>query len=281
MHKIKAFFKNPLVRTLIVLALITIIGLWIINKYLHSHTKHGETITVPDFMGMTEAEVQERCEKDKLNYKIAKVDYTAGRPMATVLDQQPKADSRVKESRTIYITINSKKIPQKVLANDTIAWKKYFESFPQDVENVLKNRGFKVNEEVEFEPDISLYVLKILYNEQEVAYEDSIPEGAELTLVAGNGSPDGELTAPKVIGLELDMAKAVLHLSGRILGTIEKDKSLEGIEVQEWVVYEQEPLPGVEIKPNEVFNLKITDRAIFEFRNDSTYINTSDSIPAK
>lgn len=277
MHKIKVFFKNPLVRIIIILLLITVIGLWIINMSLHSHTKHGETITVPDFTGMTEAEVKERCEKDKLNYKIDKVDYAAGRPMSSVLDQQPKPDSKVKESRTIYITINSQKVPQKLLANDTLAWKKYFESFPQDAENVLRNRGFKVNEEVEFEPDISLYVLKILYNGEEVVFEDSIPEGAELTLVAGNGSPDGQLKAPKVIGLELDMAKEVLNLNGRILGTIEKDKSLKGIEVQEWVVYKQEPLPGVEIKPNEVFNLKITDRAIFEFRDDSIQINANDS----
>ena len=58
MNKVKAFFKNILVRNLIFITLLGFIILWVTDFSLKKTTCLGCQITVPDFSGLSETDVE-------------------------------------------------------------------------------------------------------------------------------------------------------------------------------------------------------------------------------
>ena len=76
---------------------------YLFYMYLPKITNHGETITVPNLLGMQLSEVEKVIGDNSLQYIVA--DSTAFDPNSealSVLNQIPKADAKVKENRKIY-----------------------------------------------------------------------------------------------------------------------------------------------------------------------------------
>ncbi|MGB0522863.1 MAG: PASTA domain-containing protein [Flammeovirgaceae bacterium] len=75
--------------------------------YLPITTNHGELLTVPEVLGKTESEIATIFEEHSLRYEIIDTNtYNAAYELATVIGQNPSANSQVKENRKIYITMN-------------------------------------------------------------------------------------------------------------------------------------------------------------------------------
>ncbi len=99
----KYFFKHMFYMILIVLfaILFGIIALRFI-------TDHGDYVKVPDLKGKTLDSVAIDLEKLDLKYIVLDSgNYNPDYKIFSVLDQQPKFNSKVKEGRKIYLTINS------------------------------------------------------------------------------------------------------------------------------------------------------------------------------
>jgi beta-lactam-binding protein with PASTA domain len=79
--------------------------------FVRLYTKHGEAIMVPDLRGKTYDEVVRVLSENDLEYAIADSTYDESKPALSVIDQNPKPDTRVKEYRTIYLTVNSRSAP--------------------------------------------------------------------------------------------------------------------------------------------------------------------------
>ena len=287
-QKVKAFlialFKNLLARTVVVLGIVGLLIIWIVNMVLHNQTLHGESIIVPNLKGLTEEEVKEACQNSSLNYVIKEVEYSASAKLGSVLDQQPVAESLVKEGRTIYITINEGHVPKRKIASDTTEYKEYFRSFPQDVVYKLRNRGFKIDDEegIVYKPDLSLYVLKIEFKGDSISSETEIPEGSQLVVYAGNGRGDQDSKVPyQLKGMDLELAKNFLVLNNYVVGTITRDKTLSREAEGPFVIYKTKPAIGEELKPTEPINLIYTTEEnynlLYEALPDS--INPVDTIP--
>src|ERR1035438_8572825 len=84
-----------------------------IYKYLDSYTKHGETITVPDLRGMTPDKLPDFLAEKHLKYIIIDSVFLAKKQKGMVVEQDPLPNEKVKENRTIYLTIN-KLVPTQV-----------------------------------------------------------------------------------------------------------------------------------------------------------------------
>lgn len=85
--------------------------------YLDRYTLHGETITVPDFTGKKIEQLDEFISGSKMQYIIIDSVYKTDKPRGTVVDQDPSAESPVKEGRKIYLTVNAK-LPMRVALPD-------------------------------------------------------------------------------------------------------------------------------------------------------------------
>lgn len=108
LSKINAFRKeHPLLSGLVVMAVVTLIVLWIILLFLKVWTHHGDDVTVPDVRRMSYAEARARLAGADLEIAISDSVYDTTVPPGTILDAVPKGGSLVKRGREIYVTVTA------------------------------------------------------------------------------------------------------------------------------------------------------------------------------
>ncbi|MEX0812344.1 MAG: PASTA domain-containing protein [Chitinophagales bacterium] len=217
----------------IVLAMLFIsAGIWITFTALDSYTKHGETITVPDLRGLTLKQVKIYLNKKQLEYAVIDSAFTVDEPPTTVLDQDPKAASKVKENRKIYLTINATQ-PPKVKMPDLI------DKSLRQASIELESWSLKVGE-LSYKPDLAQNaVLDQLYNDSTIAPGALLPKGSVVDLVLGDGFGNTTIEVPNLSGLTLEEAKWSLIASSLNLGAVVYDETVE--DSTEAVIYSQIP----------------------------------------
>lgn len=75
--------------------------LWFLKCYTH----HGDSQQAPDFVGMNIREAAVRAKTRNLRLLANDSIYMSGKAPGEILSQTPKANSRVKSGRTIYVTV--------------------------------------------------------------------------------------------------------------------------------------------------------------------------------
>ncbi|MBL4657696.1 MAG: PASTA domain-containing protein [Flavobacteriales bacterium] len=179
--------------------------MWYSLKSLDEYTLHGQTITVPDLTGRTVEEVDTFLSERGLRYNVRDIIYDVSKPKGTILDQDPKPESSVKENRTIYLILNASetpKLPMPDLEDETL----------RRAISILEVRGFEVGE-LEVIPDISEKVLGFKYNGKEIKAGFMVPKGSTIDLIMGGGLSMDQIQAPSIIGLSLKDAIMTLKSS--------------------------------------------------------------------
>jgi eukaryotic-like serine/threonine-protein kinase len=233
----KEFYrKHPLVvhllGVIVTLALFAFGSILILNGY----TKHGQTITVPDLNGKKLSEVQRLLDTRKLAFAIVDSSYSDKVLPLTVIDQNPKPGSRVKEERTIYLTINALN-PPKVKMPDLR------DASLKQAQLELESLGLKVGK-LSYKPDLALNaVLDQQVRGKRIEPGSQVPKGTRIDLVVGDGLGQTEIEVPHLVGLTLGEARFVLEGVGLNLGSVVTDNTIDG-DASEAVVYKQVPDPS-------------------------------------
>ncbi|MES2627910.1 MAG: PASTA domain-containing protein [Bacteroidota bacterium] len=170
--KTRAFAANLAVAGLIVLLLS-----FLAFRYLSAITHHGESVEVPKVVGKSMAEAEEILDDADLEYKIIDSVFRENMPKGYVVDQKPDAMERVKDGRTIYLTVNASNAP-KVDMPDLVN-----QSLRQAV-TTLNAIGLKY--ETVYRPDICTdCVLAQMYRGRSIVPGFKIAKGEMITLVLG------------------------------------------------------------------------------------------------
>ena len=186
-------------------------------------TNHGETITVPDIQGMTVDELDEFLGKRNLRFEAtADSSYSPNHPPLAVLRQVPKPNTKVKENRKIYVTLNAESPPK-------VRMPKVEDLSLKSAMMVLKSYDLKLGE-VKYIPDVFFFVFhEAKMNGRTVLEGEKIEKGSVINLVAGDGYGNTQFQSPNLIGLEQEEAEVAIIGSGLKIGKIEiTDKSLAG-----------------------------------------------------
>ncbi len=167
------FWGNLLLMTALVVALI--VGVF---KWLDSYTRHDVSVTVPDVEGMTLGEAEALLQKCTLVAIVSDSTYNTQRPGGIVLDMTPAAGAVVKDGRTVYLTINTRRPPMREIP-DLIDNSSLREAVAR-----LQAMGFVLaeNDSVEGEPE---WIYGIKYDGKSLQNGDKVPTGAELVLQVG------------------------------------------------------------------------------------------------
>jgi len=241
----KGFFKNLLsfifsisfLKNLGIAVLLLIVLSFATSLFLNNYTNHGEVISVPDFTGQQEDELAKLCLEKKLRYEIVDSLFIKSLKPGEVIEQIPKADSKVKENRTIFLTINAKapeqvKIPNLVgasliqakadleIAGLRIGWLTY-------VKDLAKN-----------------YVLEQRIDTTIVKAGTSVYKGTEINLVLGKGADDNDLTyIPNLVGLKVPVARQKAIDNFLNIKTVVYGRSIRTYQdSMDAVVWQQKPL---------------------------------------
>ena len=181
-------------------------------------THHGESLSVPDFKGMSIEQVKKVAADHDLKIKIIDSVYNAPGKIGSVAAQTPPPDFKVKEGRTVLLTIKikPKKIKMPDLTNISLIQAK------ADMEIY----GFKVGK-ISYKPDVATDdVLEQWYRGKPIEPGTPIEVGATIDLVLGLGDEGQISTVPYLIGKTKQEAESLCVANNYEIGVLLYDESI-------------------------------------------------------
>lgn len=219
-YEIKRIFKHVVG----VVIIIFVVVICLFYFFLPSYTKHGESITVPDLRGFPIDKLEAFLKDKDLKYIIEDSTYIPNKPKGTVISQDPRPNSKVKQARVVRITINSVQPPQVSMPN-------LKDVSLRQARLILESYGLKAGK-LEYVPDLARNaVLKQKYGGREIKPGEKIFKGSAIDLELGDGLGNIKVTIPNLVGLPFDEALFVIQGSSLNVGAITYDakkKDMEG-----------------------------------------------------
>ena len=270
----KYFTKALLYNVLIAIGIIAVL-LFIVQKGLNSYTRHGESITVPDLSGKSFEEVKKILSSKNLEWQVMDSVYDMKQPPFAIVDQTPKANSKVKQGRTIYLTLNAVTAPTTEVP-DLVG-----RSSLKYAKMQLESYGLKVGEPV-YKPDPHLNaVIGMLINGREVSPKTKVPKGTVVVLVCGDGLGSSRISVPYLIGLRYEDAKFKLNGYSLNIGSV---VVADGVtDTADAVIYKQVPEygEGKSIHMGEPIDLFLAKELPEHIKVDSALYDKVDTIPSQ
>lgn len=235
MAKNKFLTKALLYNLLAAIAIVAIL-LLIVQAGLKSYTRHGESIKVPDLRGKSIEEMKEILSAQSLEWQVMDSVFDTEKPPLSIVEQNPKPGSGVKDGRIIYVTINATTAPS-VEVPDLIG-----RSSLKYAKMQLESYGFKVGEPV-YKPDPHLNaVIGMLVNGKTLTKKMRVPKGTVVTLILGDGLGNSRMSVPYLIGLRLEEAEFKLKGYSLNVGAVVADDGVQ--DTLGAVIYRQIPAYG-------------------------------------
>lgn len=177
---LKNILSNVLVKNFLFMAVISLILVFITLYALKIYTRHNHSAIVPELKGMQVQDVAAIIAAAKLNYEVVDSVYQDNGVPGAILEQIPKEASKVKEGRTIYLTIQSVNEPLVAVPDMENA------SLRQS-ETILRTLGFN-NVRVEYIPsEYRDLVYSIESDGKSLNAGQKIPKSARITIKVGDG----------------------------------------------------------------------------------------------
>jgi len=183
----RVFFLQILASMAIVAAISYLFFHWITFT-----THHGQEITVPDLRKLSAEQAGEKLAALDLDYIILDtVDFRPDAPKLTIVEQEPKAGSKVKEGRKIYIKINASKYTMVSLPD--LIEKTYRQAVPT-LEAVGLQEGT-----ISYRPYLGKdMVLEMRMDGKKLKSGDKVLKSSKIDLVLGDGKVTYEETVDTV-----------------------------------------------------------------------------------
>lgn len=239
--------------------------LFLLIKGLDIYTLHGESIEVPDLKEFNYEQARQRLAERDLDCKIIDSLYYPDKAPMQVIEQEPKAGARVKESRTIYLVVNSSQPPKVVLYyRDLIGLDLYA------VTEYLETMGFEIGERNYIEGKGENTVARLRVGEQLVFREMNplkgeqipekgvpLPKGTTINLDVYEGSDAKPAEVPDLLCANFEQAQLIVKTHYFNIGTIRVDPNVT--DTMYAIVRQQRPMPGTIGNKGETVDLWLTE----------------------
>ena len=231
----------------VIIAAAILIGLLV---WLRGYTQHGVEVNVVDVRGLVLAEAEPLLAAQGLKMQVIDSTYSDKVPFGTIVDQDPKPESRAKNGRLVYVTINATTKRQITMPNlQDISYRQ--------AETTLRGLGLRVDTVYDYEPSAFRdLVLDVKANGNSVKPGEKIPVGTKVRLVVGYGRGTEQVEVPSVIGLTLQDARSLLLSHRLTVGAVNYDEPEEEGVTQ--YIYHQTPDAGDYLLEGETVALKLS-----------------------
>jgi beta-lactam-binding protein with PASTA domain len=214
----KKFFRHLGLAIVLGIILMVAVLLW-----LRVYTHHGQAITVPNLAGLTTDEVGDVTSSRHLRFEVVDSVFSNELPRGTVLKQNPKANSRVKKNRKIFLTMNA--VNPEMISMPTLVGLSN-----RQARLALQNAGLILGE-ISYQPDYARNnVLQQMHNASVIIEGTEITKGTVIDLVLGMGPSSETTRIPDLIGVGLEAATNMIADYYLNIGAITYDKSMESAE---------------------------------------------------
>ncbi len=190
-------------------------------RWLNTYTRHGSSVSVPDLKGMQISKIEDFLGQKNLRYKISdSTIFDLTKPPGTIIEQDPRPNEKVKEQRTIYLSI-TKITPPGVKIPDLE------DNSLRQAEAILRSHGL-VRGQLIYQPDLAKNaVLEMQINGRTVKKGEEVRKGTVIDLVLGDGFGNTKVAVPQLFNLSLEEALFVLNASSLNVGSIVLDATVK------------------------------------------------------
>jgi beta-lactam-binding protein with PASTA domain len=247
------FFKNRTVQKQLIFAFVGLfIFLELVFLALRVYTRHGQALTVPNFIGLTLEEVGRMADQKSLRFEVIDSVFTQGQAPGTIIAQNPSSDTKVKANRTIFLTINAIN-PAKIEMPNVV------DVSLRQAEAILQTNGLRVGYKHYVPYFAKDYVLRQLYHNHDVAPGKKVIKGSAIDLVLGIGAGDVNTDVPGLKGLTREQAQEVLSSKYLNFGAVIYDNSVENsLDSMKAVIWKQKPEYGSSLTTGASVNVWLT-----------------------
>lgn len=173
--------KNPFILNLLLAIVVT--GVLVVGtlKWLDVYTRHNEAVVVPDVKGMTITESAEFFKNNQLRYNVIDSVYSKDVKPGAIVDLKPKAGSKVKEGRIVFVTVNAETSQMATIPEvEDLSFRQAYA--------ILRARGFE-QIEIEYVPgEYKDLALAVELNGRVLRKDEHVPLAAPLILKVSSGS---------------------------------------------------------------------------------------------
>jgi beta-lactam-binding protein with PASTA domain len=203
-------------------------------------THHGESLSVPDFSGMTLKKANKLSRQKNLKLKIIDSVYNAPGKKGTIVAQIPPPNFKVKEGRTIHIVI-------KTFNPERIAMPDFTDVSLVQAKADIETYGLRIGRLI-YRPDIATNnVLEQLYAGKPIKPGTQIEKGSTVDLVLGLGKNGEIVIVPNLIGsTKLDAVQKATDHSLNIGAFIFDESVITSDDSASAIIYKQSPVKNVE-----------------------------------
>lgn len=274
MKKLFQFLKSKLFLLNFTGAVLLITFLFVMTHFwLNAFTRHGSSLSVPDLRGMRIENVEEFLHSKHLRYKIADSSvFDLSKPPGTVIEQDPQPDEKVKEERTVYLSI-TRSTPPGVKIPDLE------DNSLRQAEAILKSYGL-VRGQLIYKPDLAKNaVLEMQIRGRTVTKGLQVPKGTVIDLVLGDGFGNTKVPVPNLFRLSVDEAVFAIKASSLTVGALVYDATVKDSASAR--VYRQYPVydETMQISQGEPVDLFLTQSESVLKLHESTSNDETDEIP--
>lgn len=237
----------------IAMGIILFISISYFYIYLPYATHHGESLTVPNLIGMQMEELETFLAENNMRYEVNDSSYTDTLPPLAVTRQFPNAGEQVKSNRKIFVSVNRVSpptVPIPDLVNDSSI------SSRINAEVVLRSNELKIGRII-LEPSPFLNLVKELrYKGKPIAPGTRVPKGSAIDLVVGDGNGPADFTIGDLIGDTFTQAKFKLAGWNLHLGSVQIPEDIDTTGMETFV-YKQFPAVGDSVRVGDPVDLWI------------------------
>lgn len=222
---------------------------WLMTCY----TNHGSSFQVDKYVGMRTKEAISKAENRSFNVEISDSIYRQGVPPGMVIDQSPKPFSKVKENRTVYLTVTRYTADMVTLPD--IYGNDDFHQYSRKVATigitcriVSRRLDTKLSDET---------ILAVMYKGQDIteklAKGFKLEMGSTLDFVVSQTTND-QRTVPDLVCSTVDAAEFMLSTSNLTVGGVEgsvRDRASA-------FIWKQDPEAGTPVEIGTTVTLYIT-----------------------
>jgi eukaryotic-like serine/threonine-protein kinase len=254
--KIKAFFKSKqFLINISLIILLFIILTYLTLTLLKTYTHHGKSLSVPDFHGLSIEQTEMLTKQHKLRYQIVDSAYVPDIIPGRVLTQHPLPDSKVKQRRTIYITIASvspERVKVPAIVNVSL----------REAQSRLENAGLRLGI-VEYRPsEYQNLVLGSRLRGDPYPLDTILPKGTLIDLIVGKGLSNEKTETPNLFGMYLADVRDIIYNSSLNMGVLIYDQTvISPTDTLNARVWKQNPkyAPNVQVELGVSINLWLTN----------------------
>ncbi len=216
------FLKN-----LAAMVAVIVFLLFLTNWWMQCFTRHGESVQVDNFVGMPLAKAKKVAKHKHFKLQVLDSTWLEGKPPGLILVQTPKPHSRVKEYRTIYLTVTKQqpdlvRLPE--LAESSYDYNQYSKKLKRkNIKTKIRGRIFDRRQAVN--TILYLYFGNKKITDRDIKEGVKIPMGSELEFVITEKT---SLTVeiPQLVCKRYDAAEFLISSSNLKLGTVHEDASV-------------------------------------------------------